>query len=124
MNWFTIINTVLRVRRGIYGIATLAAFSATIPHQAFAAQVQAYVLFELADFSGASVATEKLRSTSLGNCLQLIIGHHQQDVFIHLACDDSGGSDDTSNLNRAMVDLSDVEGVARATIVSLKRGSD
>jgi hypothetical protein len=93
-----------------------------IAQQAFAAQVQAYAIFEFAPSANVSAAVEKLRSTSLGNCLQLVIGTNARDVFLHLACDERGV--DTSYLNQAMIALSRVEGVSRATIVSLKHGTD
>jgi hypothetical protein len=79
---------------------------------------QAYVVFEIAASSDVSAATDKLRSTSLGNCLQLIIGAHLRDVFVHIACDQGG------DLNQALLRLSRVDGVARATILSLKTATD
>src|SRR5262245_21423669 len=61
-----------------------------IPPQAQAAQVQAYAIFEIAASTEVNAAAEKLRSTSLGNCRQLIVGTQGQDVFVHIACDDRG----------------------------------
>jgi hypothetical protein len=103
-------------------ILTLAAacFSA-IPQQAVAAQVQAYAIFEVASSANVTATVDKLRSTSLGNCLQLVVGAHARDVILHVACDES--STDTSYLNQAMVTLSKVDGISRATIVSLKQGA-
>jgi hypothetical protein len=105
-------------------LAVAAACCGAIPQQALAAQVQAYVIFEVAASSDVSAASEKLRSTSLGNCLQLIIGRHARDVFVHIACDERGGRGDTSYLSQAVLALSRVDGIARATIVSLKQGTD
>jgi hypothetical protein len=79
---------------------------------------QAYVVFEIAASSNVSATTDKLRSTSLGNCKQLIIGGHLRDVFVHIACDEGG------DLNQAFLRLSRVDGIARATIVSLKNVVD
>src|SRR5262249_11760643 len=93
--------------------AVAAACCGGIPLQALAAQVQAYVIFEIAASSDVSAAAEKLRSTSLSNCLQFIIGHHARDVFIHIACDERGDGD-TSNLNQAFLTLSRVDGIAHA----------
>ena len=44
--------------------------------------------------------------------------------FVHIACDEHGDREDTSNLNQAFMTLSRVDGIARATIVSLKHGTD
>ena len=101
----------------------VAAFCSAIPQVASAAQVQAYVLFELAAPASAAAATERLRSTSLSNCLQLIIGGHARDVFVHIACDERDDRS-TSFLNQAVMDLSRVEGVSRATIYSLRHGTN
>ena len=105
-------------------LAVAAACCGAIPQQVLAAQVQAYVIFEIVASADVSAAAEKLRSTSLGNCLQLIIGRHARDVFVHIACDERGDRGDTSFLNRAFLALSGVDGIARATIVSLKHGTD
>ena len=110
----------LRGRRLVFLLAT-ACFGA-FAQQALAAQVQAYAIFELAPSANVSAAVEKLRSTSLGNCLQLVIGTNARDVFLHLACDERGV--DTSYLNQAMIALSRVDGVSRATIISMKHGTD
>jgi hypothetical protein len=85
---------------------------------ALAAEVQAYALFEVASSANVSAAAEKLRGTSLGNCLQLVVGTKTRDVFLHIACDDP------SYLTQAMIALSRVEGVSRATIISIRNGAD
>jgi hypothetical protein len=95
-----------------------------IPQLALADQVQAYVIFEIAPSTDESVAAEKLRSASLGNCLQLLVGRHGRDVFVHIACDERGTLGDRSFLNQAFLELSRVDGIARATIVSLKHGTE
>jgi hypothetical protein len=69
-------------------------------------------------------AADKLRSTSLGNCLQIIVGRRARDVIVHVACDERGDQGDTSYLNQAFLALSRIDGIARATIVSLKQGGD
>jgi hypothetical protein len=93
------------------------------PQQALAAVVQAYIIFEIAASSDETATAEKLRSTGLANCLQLIIGRHARVVFVHIACDERGDSD-PSYLNQALQRLSRVDGIARATLVSLKQGTD
>jgi hypothetical protein len=102
-------------RTGAFLLVVAAAF----PQQTQAAQVQTYVIFEIAASSDQTTVADKLRSTSLGNCLQLVVGQHARDVFVHIACDESG--QDTSYLEKAFLQLSRVEGIARATIVALKR---
>jgi len=109
----------IRVSQYVFVLA-VAGFGA-IPQQTIAAQVQAYAMFELAPSANASATVEKLRSTSLSNCLQLVIGSHARDVVVHIACDERGA--DTSFLNQAVLTLSGVDGVSRATIVSLKLGA-
>ena len=84
-----------------------------IPQMAFAAQLQAYVIFETVPSSDENAAAEKLRSASLRNCLQLVVGRHARDVFVHIACDER-------DLNEGFSELSRVDGISRATIVSLK----
>jgi len=83
--------------------------------------VQAYVIFEVGAAADDNATTERLRSTSLGNCKQLIIGRHARDVFVHIACDEQHGS---THLQQAMLDLSRVEGVVRATLVSVKHSAE
>ena len=110
-----------RMQRGA-GWLTLAAICVVaFPQKAFAGQVEAYVLFQIAASSNAGAAADKLRSTSLANCLQLVVGHHARDVFVHIACDEQSN---TNYLSQAFVQLSGVEGVARANFVLLKQGTD
>ncbi len=113
-----------RTARGAASLLAIGACCGAIPQQTLAAQVQAYVIFGIAASSDVSAAAEKLRSTSLSNCLQLVIGRHAQDVFVHIACDEREDRGDTSYLNQAFLALSRVDGIARATIVSLKYGTD
>jgi hypothetical protein len=110
-----------RLHGSQYALALAAACFSVIPQQAVAAQVQAYAIFEVASSANVNATVEKLRSTSLGNCLQLVIGTQARDVILHIACDER--STDTSYLNQAMVALSRVDGISRATIVSLKQGT-
>lgn len=105
-------------------LAVVAVCCGATPQQALAAQVQAYVIFEIATPSNMSAAVQNLRGTSLSNCLQLIIGSVGLDVLVHIACDERGGRGDTSYLNQAFLALSRVDGVAGATIVSLKRDTN
>jgi hypothetical protein len=109
-----------RSARRAASLLAVAVCCGAIPQQAFAAQVQAYVVFEIAASSDVSAAAEKLRSTSLSNCLQLVVGRHAQDVFVHIACDEREDRRDASYLNQAFLALSRVDGIDRATIVSLK----
>jgi hypothetical protein len=81
---------------------------------ALAAQVQAYGIFEIVPSSDGNAVAEKLRSTSLRNCLQLVVGRHARDIFVHIACDER-------DLSEGFLELSRVDGISRATIVSLKR---
>jgi hypothetical protein len=55
---------------------------------------------------------------SLGNCLQIVVGQHGRDVFVHIACDESG--QDSKYFEKAFSDLSHVQGIARATVVTVK----
>jgi len=104
-----------------YVLALAAACFSVIPQQAVAAQVQAYAIFEVASSANVTATADKLRGTSLGNCLQLVIGAHARDVILHIACDES--STDTSYLSQAMIALAKVDGISRATIVSVKQGT-
>jgi hypothetical protein len=56
------------------------------PQQTLAAQVQTYVIFEVAASSDQNAVAEKMRTTSLGNCLQLVVEQHARDVFVHITC--------------------------------------
>jgi hypothetical protein len=84
-----------------------------IPQAALAAQLQAYAIFEIAPSSDENAAAEKLKSVSLRNCLQLVVGRHARDVFVHIACDER-------DLNEGFLELSRVDGISRATVVLLK----
>jgi len=123
MRWFGCIRGLRSARRGAYLLAVATVCSGAFPQQTLAAQVQAYIVFEIGASSDQNATADKLRSTSLSNCKQLIIGRHARDVFVHIACDESGAPD-TSYLNQAFLRLSRVDGVARANIVSLKLGAD
>jgi hypothetical protein len=92
-----------------------------MPQQALAATVQAYIVFETTASSDEGAAAEKLRSTSLANCLQLVVGSHARVVLVHIACDERG---EPSYLNQALLKLSGLDGIARATLVWLKQGVD
>jgi hypothetical protein len=110
-------------RRAAYVLAATVAGVLANPQQALAAVVQAYIMFDVAPSSNVSAVVEKLRSTSLGNCLQLIVGSQARTVVLHLACDEDDRAD-TRFLGQSLIELSRVEGVARATIVSVRRGND
>lgn len=110
-----------RLQGSRYAFALAAACFSVVPQQAVAAQVQAYAIFEVAPSANVNAAVEKLRGTSLSNCLQLVIGAQARDVILHIACDER--STDTSYLNQAMVALAKVDGIFRATIVSVKQGT-
>jgi hypothetical protein len=110
-------------RKVRYVLAATAVGFVANSQPALAARVQAYVIVDVAAASNASAAAEKFRSTSLGNCLQLIIGSHARTVILHLACDEDDRAD-TRFLSQALIGLSRVDGVARATIVSVRRGND
>jgi len=110
-------------RRAAYVVATTVAGFITNPQHALAAQVQAYIMFDVAASSNAGAVVENLRSTSLGNCLQLIVGSHARTVVLHLACDEDDRAD-TRFLSQALIELSRVDGVARTTTVSVRRGND
>jgi len=63
-------------RTGAYVLAVATACSAAFPQQTLAAQVETYVIFEVAASADQTAVAEKLRSTSLNNCLQLVVGQH------------------------------------------------
>jgi hypothetical protein len=90
-----------RLQGSQYALALAAVCFSAIPQQAAAAQVQAYAIFEVASSANVNATVEKLRGTSLGNCLHLVIGTQARDVILHIACDER--STDTSYLNQAMV---------------------
>jgi hypothetical protein len=122
MSWFRELVKE-RTRKVRYVLAATAAGFVANAQPALAAQVEAYVIVDVAAASNASAAAEKLRSTSLGNCLQLILGSHARTVVLHLACDEDDRAD-TRFLSQALIELSRVDGVARASIVSVRRASD
>jgi hypothetical protein len=106
-----------RYAAAIFATGTLAG-----SHVASAEQAQAYLLFEIAVASDPSGTAERLRSTSLGNCLQVVIGSFARDVIVHLACDERGGGQvGTSYLNQAVLELSRVNGVAQSTVLMVRR---
>jgi len=109
-------------RTGAYVLAVATACSAAFPQQTLAAQVETYVIFEVAASADQTAVAEKLRSTSLNNCLQLVVGQHARDVFVHVACDESG--QDSKYLEQAFLKLSGIPGIARATIVALKQAAN
>jgi hypothetical protein len=110
-------------RRAAYVLAVTTVCFVARSQPALAAQVQAYMLFDVAASSDASAVAEKLRGTSLGNCLQLIVGSHARVLVVHLACDEDDRAD-TRFLSQAVIELSRVDGVARATVVALRRGTN
>jgi hypothetical protein len=122
MKRFDSVAVWLTARTGACLLAITAACAAAFPQQALAAQVQTYVIFEVAASSDQNAVAEKLRSTSLGNCLQLLIGQHARDVFVHIACDESG--QDSKYLEQAFLQLARVDGISRATIVAMKQGTN
>ena len=104
-------------RTGAYVLAIAAAGSAAFPQQTLAAVVENYVIFEIAASADSKAVADNLRM-SLGNCLQLVVGQHGRDVFVHIACDEGG--QDSKYFEKAFSDLSHVPGIARATIVAVK----
>jgi hypothetical protein len=70
-------------------------------------QVEAYVIFEIDAGSDKAATIEKLRSTSLQNCLQLIVGDHFRDAFVHIA-----GTED-ADIYAAVATLCAVKGISR-----------
>jgi hypothetical protein len=70
-------------------------------------QIEAYVIFEIDAGADKPATIDKLRSTSLQNCLQLIVGDHFKDVFVHI----SGSGD--ADVYTAVAELSAVKGVSR-----------
>jgi hypothetical protein len=107
-------------RSALLAVAT--ACSAAFPQQTLAAQVETYVIFEIAASSDQNAVADKLRSTNLNNCLQLVVGQHLRDVFVHIACDESG--QDSKYVEQAFLKLSGIPGIARATIATLKQGAN
>ena len=83
---------------------------------------QAYIVFEIAAASDVNATTGKLRSTSLANCLTRIVGSDGRVVFVHIACQETGG--DPSFLNQAVQKLSGLDGIVGSTLVTLKQNGD
>ncbi len=103
--------------KGLMMLMASAAIITAVPHEALAKTVVSYVLFE---FTG-SDTTNKLTHTSLGNCKQLPVGSADSNEFIlHLRCDDSGGGSTEKNLNQAVIELSQVQGVRRTTVLIVR----
>jgi hypothetical protein len=103
-----------------FALALAATCFSTIPQQALAAVVQAYAIFEIAPSANVSATIEKLRG-SLGNCLTKVVDSQDRDVMLRIDCDER--TPGTSYLNQAMVALSKIDGISRATIVSVKQGT-
>jgi hypothetical protein len=121
MTWSCWVEAWRRARRDACLLTVAATCAVAFPQKTFAAQVQAYAIFEIGASSEAGAAADKLRSTSLANCLQLIVGRHARDVFVHIACDEQAN---TNYLGQAFLQLSGIDGIARANFVLLKRGAD
>ena len=115
------VETWLRARKGACLLAIAGICASAFPQKAFAAQVQAYVIFETSASSDADGAAEKLRGTSLTNCLQIIVGRRARDVLVHIACDEQAN---TNYLNQAFLELSGVGGITRANLALMKRGTE
>jgi len=104
-------------RTGACLLAVAAAGSAAFPQQTLAAVVENYVIFEIAASADSKAVADNLRM-SLGNCLQIVVGQHARDVFVHIACDEGG--QDSKYFEKAFSDLSHIPGIARATVVTVK----
>jgi hypothetical protein len=103
--------------KGLMMLVASAAIVTIVPQEALARNVVSYVLFE---FTGADTL-EKLRSTSLGNCLKIPIGSgDSSEVILHLRCSENNGSSTNKYLNQAVVELSQVQGVRRATVLIVR----
>jgi hypothetical protein len=102
-------------------LAVAAICAVAFPQKTFAAQIQAYVIFETGASSDADNIADKLRSTSLANCLQIVVGRRARDVLVHIACDEQAN---TNYLGGAFAKLSGVDGIARANLVLMKQGTE
>jgi hypothetical protein len=81
------------------------------------------VAYLLLDIVGPDVA-EKLRSASLGNCKQLLVGGGASDEqILQLRCDEREGASHVTSLNQAVMQLAQVVGVKRATVLVVKAES-
>ena len=106
--------------KGLMMLVASAAIVTIVPQEALARNVVSYVLFE---FTGSDTA-HKLTHTSLGNCKQLPVGSGDSSEFIlHLRCDDSGGGSTEKNLYQAVIELSQVQGVRRTTVLIVRTES-
>ena len=110
-----------RARRGACFLVIAATCAIAFPQKTLAAQVQAYAIFEIGASSDTDKTADGLRGTSLSNCLQIIVGRVARDVLVHIACDEQSN---TNYLGGAFVKLSGVEGIARANLVLMKRGTE
>ena len=106
--------------KGLMMLVASAAIVTIVPQEALARNVVSYVLFE---FTGSDTA-HKLTHTSLGNCKQLPVGSGDSNEFIlHLRCSENDGSGTNKYLNQAVVELSQVQGVRRATVLIVRAES-
>jgi hypothetical protein len=96
-------------------LASVAIVATTASHAA-AKSVVAYILFDIAG----SDAAEKLRSTSLGNCKQVLVGRNLDELIVHLRCDEHERESNVSYLSQAVMELAQVEGVRRATVLVVR----
>jgi hypothetical protein len=100
--------------KGLMMLATSVAIVTTAPCEAVAKVVEAYLLFDIA---GPDVA-DKLRSASLGNCKQRLVGHaSDKELILQLACDEPDGHGNPTYLSLAVLALGQLEGVRRATVL-------
>ena len=96
-------------RKAAYALAATTVCFVALSQPALATQVQASMLFDVAASSDASAVAEKC-GTSLGNCLQLIVGSHARVLarvlaIVHLACDEDDRTD-TRVLSQAVCRVS------------------
>ena len=98
-------------------VPAIFAAAAAAPCQAFAKSVVAYLLFEI---TGSDTA-EKLKSTSLSNCKQLLVGSAEaNELIFHLLCDERDGNSKSTYTNQAVLELAQVQGVRRATVLVIR----
>lgn len=102
--------------KGFMMLAASVAVVATAPSQAAAKSVVAYLLFDIA---GPDVA-EGLRSTSLGNCLQQLVGRNLDEQIVQLRCDEHDKGSNVSYLSEAVMRLAQVEGVRQTTVLVVR----
>jgi hypothetical protein len=116
MKWLSPVQAWRSPRGAIFPIVVAVACWGGIPQRSLAAGVQAYVIFEIS--ASSNETAESLRSASLANCKQLVIGNQERDFFVHIACDEHG------NLDQAFLELSRLNGIVHATIVSIKNAAN